>query len=70
MQDSFAPRSSNISSASYDDETKVLTVEFNGGAEYEYSGVMPETFEAFRNSSSAGSFFHTHIKANYVARRV
>jgi hypothetical protein len=65
--------SSNIHSAGYDPETRVMCVRFrdyvhkgNGvvkpGAVYEHLDVSPEAFEAFMAAESKGAHFAAHIR--------
>lgn len=56
--------SSQIKAVGYDAETKTLAVTFvhGTGAIYHYPNVEQATFDAFKASDSAGSFFGQHIK--------
>lgn len=56
--------SSQVKDIGYDPATKTLAVTFTRGtgAIYHYPGVEPETFEAFKNADSHGTFFGKHIK--------
>lgn len=60
-----AVNSSQVKAIGYDDETQTLAVTFTRGqgAIYHYPGVTRETFEAFRDAESIGTFFGQHIKA-------
>lgn len=58
--------SSNLATASYDPETKELEIEFQDGSEYTYSNVGPETYRGLTLASSAGQYFHRHIKGRYA----
>lgn len=57
--------SSNIASSAYDDERRVLRIEFTSGGAYEYLNCPRETFEALEASPSPGSFFNRNIKNAY-----
>jgi len=57
-----ALNSSVLSSASYDDELKELTLEFTSGRSYTYSQVPPEVFEYLISAPSAGQYFNNSIK--------
>jgi hypothetical protein len=63
-------RSSNIAACGYDPETRVLRVEFTGGATYEYAGVDPSAYEGLVGADSAGEYFHRHIRNLYPTRRL
>lgn len=56
--------SSQVRAVGYDKESRTLAVAFNHGkgAIYHYPDVSPETYEAFVNAESIGSFFGKHIK--------
>jgi hypothetical protein len=48
------------------DGADTLQIDFprksGGVSRYQYSGVSPELFEAFKSAESIGSFFYKHIK--------
>lgn len=60
--------SSNLNAASYDESEQILTVEFRGGAKYEYPNFPPALYAQFektfdgKDGNSAGRFFHTNIR--------
>lgn len=62
--------SSNLRSASYDTEKKVLTVVFNNGSIYEYLDFPWEMFTKFRISDSQGKFLNTTIKGKYSYNKI
>ncbi len=66
----FTPDSSNIGSVTYDAATRTMTVEFRSGGTYRYTGVPEDTYDAFTRASSAGQFFHRHIKSAHAGERV
>ena len=57
--------SSQVKAIGYDRDTRTLAVTFTRGqgAIYHYPDVAPDTFEAFVNAESIGTFFGKHIKA-------
>ena len=57
--------SSNIDAARYDPESKTLTIRFQNGREYGYSGVPVEVAQALIHADSPGRFFNREIKGNY-----
>lgn len=61
---------SNVSGHEYSPETGHLTVTFHGGRQYRYSGVDKELAERFRDSSSQGSFLHSHIIGKFDATKI
>lgn len=68
--------SSLIAAFGYDAESKTLRVAFmpskkqmandEPGPAYDYEGVEPETYEALTQAESAGKFFLTNIKKQFV----
>lgn len=56
--------SSQIEQIGYSTEHNTLIVHFKrgNGVVYEYPGVTPEQFAAFKGSKSLGSFFGQHFK--------
>ena len=62
--------SSNVKSAGYDDESKVLVVEFKGGARYQYDGVGRGEYEALVLSASPGGYIAKAIKPKYQSTRL
>lgn len=63
-------RSSNVKSASYNTETKLLTVVFNNGSIYEYENVSWELFTKFRMADSQGAFLNAKIKNTHTFKKV
>jgi hypothetical protein len=57
--------SSNLSSVGYDQENRVLEIEFNGGRVYQYSDVPPRIHQELMNASSHGTYFNKNIEDNY-----
>lgn len=63
--------SSHLKSVGYDEESRILTIEFRDGAIYEYAGVLPEVHAELMNAESHGKYFHRHIRnAEFAMRRV
>lgn len=65
MQENYHD-SSMITSSTYDETTKVMTVEFKNGTEYEYTGVEPDEYSNFIDASSQGKYFLENIKGKYA----
>jgi hypothetical protein len=59
-----------ISSVGYDEDSRTLELEFDGGAVYDYSGVPPEEVLALLEAESHGRYFDDHIRGPYPYRRV
>ena len=62
--------SSNILSVGYDPETKILEVEFRGGAVWQYSDVEENVYEEFISSSSVGKYFSANIRGSYSEQKL
>ena len=63
-------RSSNLRSAKYNTETKILEITFNNGNIYEYYEFPQEQFVKFRMTESQGKFLNAHINGKYKYKRV
>jgi hypothetical protein len=57
--------SSSIASYEYNDKKEKLTVEFVGGAKYQYSGVDIDTFYKLNEAESVGKFFAANIRDKF-----
>ncbi len=62
--------SSNLKKASYNTESKLLTVTFNNGSIYEYYEFPWDKFTKFRMSESQGKFLNTNINGKYNHKKV
>lgn len=65
----FAP-SSNIQRIVYDPDTQQLTIAFQQGGTYRYSGVSEETARGFETARSAGSYHHSFIKQQHQFEKI
>lgn len=59
-----------LGEATYNAETKVLTVSFSDGKTYEYADVPAETYEALQSAESRGEYFNKNIRGKYKASKV
>ena len=57
--------SSNLASVGYDEENKILEIEFNHGGIYQYFDVPKDEYDALMNASSLGSYFYHNIRDDY-----
>ncbi|PIU62482.1 KTSC domain-containing protein [archaeon CG07_land_8_20_14_0_80_38_8] len=62
--------SSNIRSIGYDEQAKVLEVEFISGAVYQYTGVSLIIFNGLMNAGSHGTYFHNFIRDKFHNIRI
>ena len=58
-----------ISEIEYDAPTATLTVRFNDGDWYSYSGVPEQVHRAFLTAASHGRFFRDRIRDRYGFRK-
>jgi hypothetical protein len=55
----------------YDDEQRVLEIEFTNGAVYQYSDVPPEVYSGLMAAESHGRYFNQHVRsAGYRYQRM
>jgi len=54
----------------YSESDRILQVEFQSGAVYQYSEVEPETWEDLNTSDSIGKFFNQEVKGRYESERI
>jgi len=62
--------SSNLKTASYDTESKTLTITFVNKNIYEYYEVPWEIFTKFRMAESQGKYFVANIKDKYKFKKI
>ena len=55
-------KSSNILASEYNQEKKELTITFNEGRQYTYSGVDYKDYHRFEMAESQGQFFNKYIR--------
>lgn len=63
-------KSSNIVSVDYDEQEQTLIVEFPGNSRYKYNKMPIREYKDFINSESKGKYFHSHIRSNYVGKKI
>ena len=56
-------------SLGYNEAQKLLQIEFQSGAVYQYQDVDEETWDAFQSAKSPGKFFNQEIKGRYYSQR-
>lgn len=62
--------STNLKSAKYNTETKLLEIAFQNGSVYEYNDVPWSVFTKFRMAESQGKFFNASISRKYEYKKV
>ena len=61
--------STSIRKSEYDPESKVLSVWFvASGKRYDYEGVPPQVYAAFRQAFAKGRFFNDHTRDRFLYR--
>lgn len=55
-----------VAGATYDTDTKTLTVTYPSGVSYDYLNVPEDVFEDFEDAPSAGQFVNAVIKPTYA----
>ena len=59
-----------MESVGYDQKSRTLEIEFEGGAVYEYFNVPRTTYDGLMAASSHGKYFHRWIKDQFRYRRI
>lgn len=62
--------SSNLKSIGYNEDKKILEVEFNSGGVYQYNNVPKNIFEELMTASSHGKYFNQMIKEIYSWNKI
>ncbi len=62
--------SSDLASVGYDNEGKILEIEFNSGQVYQYFAVPEYIYEGLMNATSHGKYFNQEIKDNYQFQKL
>lgn len=65
MPEAVIQRLSASISAGYDKETQELTIQFENGQSYSFTGVPPDVAEGLAKSSSPGRYYNTRIRGVY-----
>jgi excisionase family DNA binding protein len=63
-------QSSHLQSYDYDIESQTLTIQFQNGSTYTYSGVPLTEFNNMVQSGGAGTYFWSKIRNNYPTTRL
>lgn len=65
MIDMIAVKSSNLKAVGYDEEKRILYVDFLNGAKYQYFDVPRFLFEELLKADSKGSYLDRRIKKGH-----
>src|SRR5215212_6024003 len=70
----YTTKSSTIHKVEYNEQEKVMEIEFRSGNTYRYYEVPPRMWKIFQLyiecEGSAGSFFNEYIKSNFTSEKV
>lgn len=61
--------SSSLKGCVYDEENKILYVTFQSGGTHSYYDCPISVFNGLKNAESAGRFFHSSIKDQFVSNK-
>ncbi|MBD9165871.1 MAG: KTSC domain-containing protein [Parabacteroides johnsonii] len=62
--------SSNLRSVGYDQDSRILEVQFHNGHVYQYRGVPLSVYSSLMSASSKGQYFNGFIRDRYPCRKV
>lgn len=62
--------SSNLASVGYDDEKRILSVEFQNGGIFHYAGISADLALDLVNAESIGRFYHQHIRGKFEGAKM
>jgi hypothetical protein len=51
--------------AGYEPDQQILTIIFQNGSSYDFTGVPPDIAKGFLESSSPGRYYNTYIRGIY-----
>jgi hypothetical protein len=63
-------QSSHLQHYEYDNNTEVLTIQFQNGSIYTYANVPPTEFYNMAQSGGAGTYFWTKIRDRYPTTKI
>lgn len=65
-----AVKSSNVEAVGFDPASRILEVQFKGGAVYQYLDVPAEEHRKLMAAESIGSYLHQSIKGRFAFRKI
>ena len=63
-------QSSHLQSYEYDPDTETMTITFQNGSIYQYSGVPITEFYNMAQNGGAGTYFHAKIRNRYPTTKI
>lgn len=63
-------QSSHLQSYDYDPDSQTLTVQFQNGAIYQYTGVPHTEYWNLAQNGGSGTYFHAKIRNSYPTTKI
>jgi hypothetical protein len=54
----------------YDENTKILEIEFTSGLAYQYSGVPPKVYADLMHSAEIGKYYSEKVRPKFQTKQV
>jgi hypothetical protein len=62
--------STSLAAVAYDEDLRLLQLNFQDGTRYLYSGVTPDLYHHLVGATSKGSFFNRHIRGQFPYAKI
>ena len=59
-----------LRSVGYDENTKILEIEFSSGFVYQYSGVPPKVYADLMHSAEIGKYYSEKVRPRFQTKQV
>ena len=59
-----------LRSVGYDENTKILEIEFSSGFVYQYSGVPPKVYADLMHSAEIGKYYSEKVRPKFQTKQV
>ena len=59
-----------LRSVGYDENTKILEIEFSSGFVYQYSGVPPKVYADLMHSGEIGKYYSEKVRPKFQTKQV
>jgi hypothetical protein len=59
-----------LRSVGYDENTKILEIEFTSGLVYQYSGVPPKVYADLMHSAEIGKYYSEKVRPKFQTKQV
>jgi hypothetical protein len=54
----------------YNENSKILEIEFHSGLVYEYSGVPPKVYKDLMSSDAVGKYFSDKVRTRFRTKQI